>query len=437
MTPRFRPRHQSYRIPLRIALIYAGMGILWILLSDRILLVMVQDPWLILQLQTYKGWFYVLLTAGILYLLIRHYILALQTQFDEVRAIFDSLHAIVYVVDFETYELLYLNQLGETLAGTSDWRGKTCFELLQNGLREPCAFCANDRLIIDGEPQPPYSREFRNTRDQRWYQVIAKAIHWPDGRLARIEVAIDINETKGLEQLKDEMLAAVSHEMRTPLTAILGFAEFMLDNKPTEKDQRHYLKILLEEAQRLNRLIDNFLRLTRLKARRESYQMQPLHPAELFNAAAGKFARGSSRHPLHIEIDRETRAFFGDFDSLCLVMDNLLTNALKYSPEGGAITLGAGNDHDDVVLWVRDQGIGMDPSELQLIFNDFYRIDNTDRRRTGGAGLGLTLVREIIQLHKGSVRVESSPGAGSTFYLSLPAVPATPPEARPGQVTAN
>lgn len=437
MTSRFRAKPRIRQIPLQISVIYGIIGAAWILLSDRLLLMLVKDPWLVLQLQTYKGWFYVLFTAAILYLLIRHYLTAMQRQFDEIRTIFDSLHAIVYVVDFDTYEVLYLNQFGENLAGTSNWQGKTCFELLQNGQREPCDFCTNDRLVVNGKIQPPYTWEFRNTRNQRWYQAVDKAIHWSDGRLVRLEVAIDISETKGLEQLKEEMLSAVSHEMRTPLTAILGFAEFMLDSQPAEKERRYFLKILLQEAQRLSRLIDNFLRLTRLKARRESYRMQPLNPTELLHNALGKFSQGLPQHSLHLEIVPGVKAFSGDFDSICLALDNLLTNAVKYSPNGGDITIGAYNDNGEVVLWVRDQGIGMEKSELDLIFNDFYRIDNTDRRRTGGAGLGLTLVREIVQLHQGRVRVASSPGSGSTFYLSFPALAESSTNEQPDPISPN
>ena len=162
-----------------------------------------------------------------------------------------------------------------------------------------------------------------------------------------------------------------------------------------------------------------------------------MNPTELLHNALAKFSQGLPQHSLHLEIVPGVKAFSGDFDSICLALDNLLTNAVKYSPNGGDITIGAYNDNGEVVLWVRDQGIGMEKSELDLIFNDFYRIDNTDRRRTGGAGLGLTLVREIVQLHQGRVRVASSPGSGSTFYLSFPALAESFTNEQPDPISPN
>lgn len=420
-----RNRQSAQHIPLKIAVIYAAFGALWILLSDRILTTLVRDPGLVSRLQTYKGWFYVLVTAILLYLLIRHHTTALKMQFDEIRTIFDALNSIVYVVDFESHEILYLNRQGELLFG--DWKGKFCYDVLQTGQMGKCAFCTNNRLIIDGVLQPPYLWEFQNTANQRWYQCIDKAIRWTDGRLTRLEIAIDITDTKEMERIKGEMLSAVSHEMRTPLTAVLGFAEYLVDNDPPEEERREHLRVLLSEALRLNQLIDNFLRLTRLKARRESYHMAPLHPAELLNSLIEKCVTASPRHHLRLEVDKKIPAFWGDQEGLLLVLDNLLSNAVKFSPQGGDIVVGARAVQDEIFLWVKDQGIGMPPEELERIFTDFYRIDNTDQRQTGGTGLGLTLAREIIQLHQGRIWAESAPGQGSTFFLALPAAPSRIP----------
>jgi len=420
-----RIRNSTQYIPLKIASLYALLGAVWILLSDRILAVLVRDPDLMSQLQTYKGWFYVLITAAILYLLIRRHTVSLKSQFDEIRTIFDALNAIVYVADFKTYEMLYLNHQAELLFGP--WAGRRCYEILQSGQSSPCDFCTNDRLVVDGEPQPPYIWECQNTVNQRWYQCIDKAIRWPDGRQVRLEIAIDITETKEMERLKDEMLSSVNHEMRTPLTAILGFAEYLVDNDPPAEERRGYMQILLTESIRLNQLIDNFLHLNRIKARRESYRMVPLHPSILLRSLENKFAATSSRHHLRVEADQDLPAFWGDLDGILLVLDNLISNAVKYSPQGSDITIGADVENGEVRLWVKDQGIGMPPGELERIFDDFYRVDNTDRRQTGGAGLGLALAREIVNLHHGRIWAQSVPGQGSTFFLSLPAVPEPQP----------
>ena len=413
-------RRQSRRIPLKIAGIYAVIGTAWILLSDLALSALVADSLLAARLQTYKGWFYVLATSALLYLLVHRHTRALGTQFEEIRTIFDSLNAIVYVADLETYELLHLNRLGEELAGTRDWRGKRCFEVLQANQSGPCSFCSNSRLEFDGQARAPYTWVFRNTHNQRWYQCIDKAIPWSDGRLVRLEIAIDITESRELEELKDQMLSAVSHEMRTPMTAILGFTEFMLEEEGSAEARRGYLEAMQREGQRLNRLIDNFLRLGRLKSQRESHFRERLHPRELLTPLAEKYAQASPRHQLRLEIAEGTAPFWGEAEDLTLVFDNLLANAFIYSPEGGEIVLGAKPQGDEVLLWVKDPGIGLQPTELERIFVPFFRVDNSDRRRTSGVGLGLALAREIVARHQGRIWAESVPGSGSTFYLALP-----------------
>ena len=120
---------------------------------------------------------------------------ALRSQFDQVSTIFDALDALVYVADLETHDLLYINQSGEALMGRN-WPGRKCYEVLQKDMAEPCVFCTNDRLMVNGEIQPPVKWEFQNTVTQRWYQCIDRAIHWPDGRLVRLEIAIDVTEQR-------------------------------------------------------------------------------------------------------------------------------------------------------------------------------------------------------------------------------------------------
>lgn len=297
--------------------------------------------------------------------------------------------------------------------------------MLQADQGGPCGFCSNSRLEFGGQARAPYSWVFRNTRNQRWYQCIDKAIPWSDGRLVRLEIAIDITESRELEELKDQMLSAVSHEMRTPMTAILGFTEFMLEEEGSAEERRGYLEAMQREGQRLNRLIDNFLRLGRLKSQRESLHRERLHPQELLAPLAKKYAQASPRHPLRLEIAEGTGPFWGEAEDLALVIDNLLANALQYSPEGGEIVLGAKSRGDEVLLWVKDPGIGIEAGELERIFVPFFRVDNSDQRKTSGVGLGLPLAREIVSRHQGRIWAESAPGSGSTFYVALPGAAGT------------
>ncbi|GFE56569.1 ATP-binding protein [Geobacter sp. AOG1] len=344
---------------------------------------------------------------------------ALLTQFNQISTVFDALNAIVYVADMEDYRLLYMNNYAISLF-SSDWLDKPCYEILQGGQTKPCDFCTNDRLKKDGEPLPPCVWEFQNTRTGRWYQCTDKAIRWIDGRLVRMEIAVDITEHKDLERLKDEMVSAVSHEMRTPLTAILGFTEFMLENEVPREEQQTYLGTMQREMLRLNELIGNFLDLQRLNARRHSFVFTPLIIEDVVREAVTLFQTASEKHHLLIDCPPDLPKVRGDRAQLYHVLTNLISNAIKYSPYGGTVTIGARLEEGMVVVRVRDEGIGIPTEELERVFERFYRVDNTDRRSIGGTGLGLSLVREIVHAHQGRVWVESKPGEGSSFYIALP-----------------
>ncbi|MCM2357683.1 MAG: ATP-binding protein [Geobacteraceae bacterium] len=346
----------------------------------------------------------------------------LEQQFTQLTTIFDSVSAVIYVADLATHELLYLNKFGVSLFG-ENWQGKRCYEFLQAGQEDPCSFCTSESLAIDGEPRPPYVWEFQNSVTGRWYQCIDRAIRWPDGRLVRMEIAFDISERKDMEQMKDELVSAVSHEMRTPLTAMLGYTEFMLENEVPPAEQKEYLRTVHHETERLSELIGNFLDLQRLKLRPEPFNVRRLAVETLLSEAAALFGAAPQRHRLTVDCPPGLPQIVGNSGQLHQVLVNLISNAIKYSPEGSAISLGAVREGESVVIRVTDEGMGI-PAELQdKIFEKFYRIDNTDRRMVGGAGLGLALVREIVTAHGGRVWVESTLGKGSTFFVELPALP--------------
>lgn len=344
---------------------------------------------------------------------------AMRTQFVQISTIFDSLNALVYVVDMDSYRLLYLNRYGTQLFGES-WEGRPCYEVIQGGKTVPCDFCTIDKLLLDGRPLPPYIWEYRNVISGRWYQCIDKAIRWTDGRIVRMEIAIDITERKEMERMKDEMISAVSHEMHTPLTAMMGFTEFLLENEVDREQQKQCLRTIYKETERLSELINNFLQLQRLKASMVKFRIAPVPVGLLLADAASLYAAASKQHRIVVECPPELPPIRGNEEQLYQVLSNLISNAIKYSPEGGDVTVGARGEADSVTIWVKDQGMGISPEFQEKIFERFFRVDNTDRRKVGGAGLGLTLVREIVAAHGGRVWVESALGAGSTFYVSLP-----------------
>jgi len=424
------------RTAARTAAWYAVFACLWIFFSDTVLAWFIQDPDVLTFAQTLKGWLFVLVTAALLWLYLKHCLLTLQAHeetlekqaeksqrevqegFLQLKTLFDSINAVVYVADMETYQLLYVNRFAEELFG-SDWRDRTCYQYLQQGMDSPCDFCTNPQLLSNGAEGASINWEFLNTRNNRWFECFDKAIRWPDGRLARLEVAVDITERKELEKIKNDLLSSVSHEMRTPLTAISGYAELLKGEPEIPEPLRRHLEIICKEAEKLNELVNNFLELRRLKTDRARVGYVTLAVLDLLQMARETCRDCKEHHRIEIDCDPAIQVF-ANRREMTQVIIQLLNNACRYSPKGGDISLSGQMTGEQVRICVRDQGIGIPKQELDAIFKPFHRLDSGDRRSTGGIGLGLNLVREIVSLHGGQIGVDSVPGQGSCFTITLP-----------------
>jgi len=344
---------------------------------------------------------------------------ALKRQFIQFRTIFDSISAIVYVADMETYQLLYMNKFAADLFG-ENWEGNLCYGILQSGQSEPCAFCTNHLLVVDGIAQGSITTEHLNNRNGRWYQWTDRAIEWTDGKLARLQVAVDITEIKEMERVKDEMISAVSHEMRTPLTAMLGFSEFLLNNEVGADATHEIIETIHHETERLNDLIGSFLDMQRLKNDFIALQDKSLSVKEIVTQAIKLYAINKKMCRVVVDCPDDLPNVKGDGKRLHQVMINLLSNACKYSPEKSLITVNAEHKDEEVIFCVQDEGVGI-PQELRdKVFEKFYRIDNSDRRREGGTGIGLALVKDIVTAHGGRVWIEANSPVGSRVYFSIP-----------------
>ena len=341
-----------------------------------------------------------------------------QEHFTQLGTLFDSLNAIIYVADMESYELLYVNHFAEELFG-ADWRGRPCYHYLQGGKNDVCAFCTNPSLIVDGQPGPSITWEFRNLRNQRWYQCLDKCIRWTDGRLVRLEIALDITARKEMEETKEELLSAISHEMRTPLTAITGFAELLLEEEDLPETVEQYIQTIFRESEKMADLVNTFLELRRLKANQARIDYQTLSLQKFLQHATRDVRDCSHKHPITIHCPADLY-IFGNEKELRQVVIQILSNACRFSPEGGEVTVDAYLENAETVLCFTDKGIGIPPEEHESIFEHFHRLDRGNSRRVGGAGLGLSLVRETVNLHGGRVWVESEPGQGSRFFVALP-----------------
>jgi signal transduction histidine kinase len=402
----------------KVAVVYMVVAGLWIAFSDRILAQLVADATQLSHWQTAKGWLFVAMTGGLLFAYLYRTLRRQHEAFDELTMLFDSVPAVIYVADMQSHDLLYVNGFAGKRFGTQ-WQGKKCYDYLQQEQRQSCDFCSNPLLLRDGQPGPAVTWEFRNTRDNRWYQCLDKAVRWTDGRLVRMEIALDITERKELEQTKDELLSAVSHEMRTPLTAIVGFTELLLEEPALPQPVRQHVETIFREAEKMQDLVQTFLEVRRLKTDRARIGYEPIAVIGLLQQAAASNQECTERHTMQIECP-ESLAVIGNRRELSQVFRQLTANACRFSPQGGTVLLRGVEDGDNVQVIVADQGIGIPTEELERIFEPFHRLDTGDRRRVRGIGLGLSLVREVVTLHGGSIQVESSPGQGSRFLVTLP-----------------
>ena len=223
------------------------------------------------------------------------------------------------------------------------------------------------------------------------------------------------------ERVKGELVSNVSHELRTPLASVLGFSALMLDRELPPDERRRYLEVIRTEAHRLAALLNDLLDLQRVEQEAIELRHELVDINDLLAAQVTLYSAQSEAHALRFETAGEPLLIRGDRDRLAQVIGNLLSNGIKYSPEGGEVEVGASRIGDEVTVWVRDRGLGIPDEHKDRIFTKFFRGDVGRERGIAGTGLGLVLARQIIEAHGGEVGFESQEGAGSTFWVRLPA----------------
>jgi signal transduction histidine kinase len=228
-----------------------------------------------------------------------------------------------------------------------------------------------------------------------------------------------------LARLKNDLVATVSHELKTPLTAMRALVDTLLDTERLdETTTREYLRLLATENARLSRLIDNFLTFSRLERNKFKFEFAPVRPQRIVDGAMA--ALGERAHAPGCSVESHVAAgvpdINGDADALTTALLNLLDNAWKYSGDNKHIVVHVEARNGRVGFAVEDNGIGLSPREQQRVFRRFYQSDQRLARTVGGCGLGLSIVQSIVDAHHGTVRVASEVGRGSTFTIEIPAV---------------
>ncbi|MNO55797.1 Alkaline phosphatase synthesis sensor protein PhoR [compost metagenome] len=237
----------------------------------------------------------------------------------------------------------------------------------------------------------------------------------------------EVTEIRRLEKMRSEFVANVSHELKTPVAAVKGFAETLLGGGvKDEKTARSFLQIIYDENERLNRLIGDILELSKIESKRVQLECSPVHLIEFFDSLLETLSKVAEKKNISLNAAVPEELFMeGDEDKLRQIFINLISNAINYTQDGGNVNVSVVNGQkadgtETVIFTVRDTGMGIPRKDLPRIFERFYRVDKARSRSSGGTGLGLSIVKHLVELHHGSISVESDLGIGSSFILELP-----------------
>jgi PAS domain S-box-containing protein len=305
------------------------------------------------------------------------------------------------------------NAAAERITGvpSDEALGRTVPDVLQRELRSEGASVAGDRLV-----------PIRRADTEVWLSLTEAVMRDPVGETAgRIFAFRDISAERVVEQMRSDFVSTVSHELRAPLTSIYGFAATLLreDVHFDEEERKTFLTYIESEAQRLTTIVDKLLSVARLDAGDMQLEIAPVDVRSVVSeAVAGARAETDGGHEFVLDLPDAPVAARTDPDKLRQVLANLVDNAVRFSPGGGKVTVGASRRGETIVLSVVDQGVGIPDAEQDRIFSKFYRVGDA---QTGGTGVGLFIAQGLVSALGGRITVRSTEGRGSSFVIELPA----------------
>lgn len=380
----------------------------------------------------------------------------LTESYERFKTVLDSLDAIVYVTNIQTHEVLFVNKCGLDMApGTSAESGRHCWQVLMSSDSEvPCESCELLQLIRRGRQSDVHVREIHHARSNRWYECRDQLIRWVDGSPVCLEIAADITQRKQSEREREELLRklslkndelqsivyAASHDLRSPLINIQGFSkelghscgrlsemlqrsEGAAVNQPIvqtilEEDIPESLDFIYRNTEKMQTLVNGLLQLSRIGTAK--LNMQTLDMNALVNDVLAANSYQIKSIGADITVD-PLPAACGDYNQINQVFSNLIDNSLKYRHQHRPLKIHiSGRIADNEAEFaVADNGIGIPEMHLNRIFELFQQLKPASSA-SEGVGLGLTIVKRIMDIHNGKIRVASEPDQGSTFFLTLP-----------------
>jgi len=323
----------------------------------------------------------------------------------------------IVAVDRDGHVVLW-NSAAEEITGVPQEEaiGLTTLQVLQRQLESPIAETPSRQRLVS----------ITRGADEVWLSLSEAVMRDPLGAVAgRIFAFRDISADRMVEQVKSDFVAAVSHELRTPLTSIYGFAETLLrqDVPFGEEERRIFLGYIASESERLTEIVDQLLNVARLDAGDLQVELGRIDVGSVVSELVETVEESGvmNGHRFEIDLPEEPLAAEADPDKVRQVFNILVENALRYSPGGGTVTVGARRNHDRVEVRVADEGIGIPAGERERIFRKFYRAESAARDGAAGTGLGLFIAKELVTAMGGRIWVDSTEGKGSSFAFELPA----------------
>jgi len=348
----------------------------------------------------------------------------LQKSEERFKDLFERANDIIFTLDTES-RFVEINSKFEDILGyrREEWKGRSFYDLIVGNCRDN-AIKYYWETLKGGTPR--FELDAIHIRGYTVNLALANSpVRNPEGEIVGVMgIARDISESKKLEELQNRFISHVSHELRTPLTAMREFASLLIDGIPGKltKEQEHYLERVAANIDRLARIIDNLLVISKTEEGKITLEKKLIDMRELISRVAEDFQAAARKKGLELQtsLPAVLPEIYADPDKITQVLTNLIGNALKFTPREGEVEIGAQKKGDELEIWVRDNGIGIEPADQEKIFDRFQQIRGEHQVSDKGAGLGLAISREMVRLHRGRMWVESEPGKGSVFYFCLP-----------------
>ncbi len=241
----------------------------------------------------------------------------------------------------------------------------------------------------------------------------------PEGIIAVIQ---DITENVKLDTMRKEFVADVSHELKTPITSIMGYTDTLLDGDYDQETQKEFLQVVSSEARRMAKLVTDLLELSKIDSNKKKTKKVSFDLGNLAKECQKKLAIEIKKKKHHVEclVTADVPPVYADKDDIQRVILNILTNSIKYTPEGGKIKIYVGFVYSDAYIKIIDNGIGIPEDDLNRIFERFYRVDKSRAREMGGTGLGLSIAKEILDKNGGSIDIKSEVNKGTEVVIKIP-----------------